>query len=34
VKKPVSDARIGGMIATVALLVLFALVAWVIWGGN
>ena len=33
-KKPMSDARIGGMIATVALLVLFALVAWVIWGGN
>jgi hypothetical protein len=34
VKKPMSDARIGGMIATAVLLVLFALVAWMIWGGN
>ena len=30
-KKPMSDARIGGMIATLALLVLFALVAVMIW---
>jgi hypothetical protein len=34
VKKPMSDARIGGMIATAVLLVLFALVAWMIWGVN
>jgi hypothetical protein len=33
-KRPMSDARIGGMVATVVLLVLFALVAWMIWGGN
>jgi hypothetical protein len=29
-----SDARIGGMVATVVLLVLFVLVAWMSWGGN
>jgi hypothetical protein len=33
-KKPMSDARIGGMVATVVLLVLFALVGWMIWGAN
>jgi hypothetical protein len=31
-KKPMSDARIGGMVATVALVVIFALTAYVIWG--
>ena len=31
-KKPMSDARIGGMVATVALVVIFALTAFVIWG--
>ena len=31
VKKPKSDARIGGMVATLALLVLFALVGLMIW---
>ncbi len=30
-KPPKSDARIGGMVATVALLVLFALTAVVVW---
>jgi len=30
-KKPKSDARIGGMVATIALLVLFALVGLMIW---
>ena len=30
-KKPMSDARIGGMIATLALLVLFVLTALMIW---
>jgi len=30
-KKPKSDARIGGMVATLALLVLFALVGLMIW---
>jgi hypothetical protein len=33
-KKPMSDARIGGMVATVVLLVLCALVGWMIWGAN
>ena len=30
-KPPMSDARIGGMVATVALLFMFALTAFVIW---
>ncbi len=30
-KKPKSDARVGGMVATIALLVLFALVGLMIW---
>ncbi len=31
-KKPKSDARVGGMVATVALVFIFALTAYVIWG--
>ena len=31
-KRPMSDARVGGMVATVALVFLFALTAYVIWG--
>ena len=31
-KKPMSDARIGGMVATVALIVIFAVTAFAIWG--
>ncbi|MEL6640759.1 MAG: hypothetical protein AAFP98_05525 [Pseudomonadota bacterium] len=31
VKPPMSDARVGGMVATFALLVMFALVALMIW---
>jgi hypothetical protein len=30
-KPPMSDARMGGMVATVALIVMFALTAFVIW---
>jgi hypothetical protein len=30
-KPPMSDARMGGMVATVALLVMFGLTALVIW---
>ena len=30
-KKPMSDARIGGMVATVALIVLFAITGLMIW---
>jgi hypothetical protein len=30
-KPPMSDARIGGMVATVALILMFALTAFVIW---
>lgn len=33
-KLPKSDARIGGMVATVALLVMFALVAVMVWVGG
>ena len=32
-KRPMSNARISGMVATVALLVMFALVVWVVWLG-
>lgn len=31
-KKPMSDARIGGMVATAALVVIFAITAFAIWG--
>jgi hypothetical protein len=31
-RKPMSDARKGGMVATAALLVIFAITAIVIWG--
>jgi hypothetical protein len=34
VKKPMSDARIGGMVATVALVVIFVLTALVVWWGS
>jgi len=34
VKPPMSDARIGGMVATVALLVMFALAALMVWIGG
>lgn len=34
VKPPKSDARIGGMVATVALLVMFALVGVMVWVGG
>ena len=30
-KPPKSDARIGGMVATVALIVIFAFTIWFIW---
>ena len=33
-KKPMSDARIGGMVATVALVVMFVLVGLVVWWGS
>lgn len=33
-KPPKSDARIGGMVATVALLIMFALVAVMVWVGG
>ncbi len=33
-KKPMSDARIGGMVATVALIVLFVLAGLVVWWGS
>ncbi len=33
-KPPKSDARISGMVATVALLVMFALVGWFVWMGS
>ena len=33
-KKPMSDARIGGMVATVVLIALFAFTAWFIWLGG
>ena len=33
-KKPMSDARIGGMVATLALVVMFVLVGLVVWWGS
>ena len=33
-KPPKSDARISGMIATVALVAMFALVGLVVWWGS
>ena len=33
-KKPMSDARISGMVATVALLVMFAFVGLIVWVGS
>ena len=30
-KPPKSDARIGGMVATVVLVLIFAFTAWFIW---
>jgi hypothetical protein len=33
-KRPMSDARIGGMVAMVALVVMFALVGLVVWWGS
>jgi hypothetical protein len=34
VKKKMSDARISGMVATVALLVMFAFVGLIVWVGS
>lgn len=31
-RKPMSDARMGGMVATAALVVIFAITAIAIWG--
>ena len=33
-KKPMSDARIGGMVATVVLILLFAFVGLFVWMGS
>jgi hypothetical protein len=33
-KRKMSDARIGGMVATVALLVIFAITGLVVWWGS
>ena len=33
-KKPMSDARISGMVATVVLVVMFSLVAVIVWVGS
>ena len=33
-KRRMSDARIGGMVATVALVVMFLLVGLVVWWGS
>lgn len=33
-KKPMSDARIGGMVATAALLVIFAVTGLFVWWGS
>ena len=33
-KKPMSDARIGGMVAAVALLVMFVFTGLVVWWGS
>jgi hypothetical protein len=33
-KRPKSDARISGMVATVALIVMFALIGLFIWVGS
>jgi hypothetical protein len=33
-KRPMSDARIGGMVATVALIAMFVLVGLVVWWGS
>jgi hypothetical protein len=33
-KRPMSDARIGGMVATVALVVIFVITGLVVWWGS
>ena len=33
-KRPKSDARVSGMVATVALVVMFAMVALFVWMGS
>ena len=33
-KKPMSEARISGMVATVVLVVMFGLVALIVWVGS
>ena len=33
-KKPMSDARIGGMVATVVLVALFLFVLWLVLSGG
>ena len=33
-KKPLSDARIGGMVATVVLILMFIFVAVFVWMGS
>ena len=33
-KRPMSDARISGMVATVALVVMFAMVGLLVWMGS
>jgi hypothetical protein len=33
-RKPMSDARIGGMVAMAALVVMFALAGLVVWWGS
>ena len=33
-KRPMSEARISGMVATVALVVMFVLVGLVVWWGS
>ena len=33
-RRPMSDARISGMVATVALLVMFGLVGLLVWMGS
>jgi len=30
-KRPMSDARVSGMVATVVLLAIFAFVGWFVW---
>jgi hypothetical protein len=33
-KKPMSDARIGGMVATVVLVIIFGITGLVVWWGS